>query len=283
MHAAYLEAKRSIDDRSINRRVWDRMVDAAADFPGELLRIAEIGAGTGTMIDRFREWGFFHRLADVRTGITYEAWEMNPDTAAVLETRVRESGVFASSHVHVGDLRTRQSEERFDLVVANAVLDLFHPSDTVAILDDLVAEGGIVYASIVYDGVTSFEPTLDDDLDQAILHCYHGTMTQGYARKQLCALVGAGYRVMEAGGSDWIVPPRREGPLAAERELVSTILDMVHRSVSENIALCPDGHDDGSPVTMAALDRWIETRRRQLSEGELFFEAHQFDFFLRRP
>ncbi|HKK48818.1 MAG TPA: hypothetical protein VJ932_06950, partial [Alkalispirochaeta sp.] len=59
MHAAYLEAKRTIDDRSINPTVWHQVLHAVSESGGDLLRIAEIGAGTGTMIDRLRDWGAF--------------------------------------------------------------------------------------------------------------------------------------------------------------------------------------------------------------------------------
>ncbi|MEJ2472576.1 MAG: hypothetical protein P8Y74_01635 [Desulfobacterales bacterium] len=49
----YLVAKKTIDDRSINRAVWDRLQSELADQETvERLRVLEIGSGIGTMIER---------------------------------------------------------------------------------------------------------------------------------------------------------------------------------------------------------------------------------------
>jgi 16S rRNA A1518/A1519 N6-dimethyltransferase RsmA/KsgA/DIM1 with predicted DNA glycosylase/AP lyase activity len=49
----YLVAKKTIDDRSLNRTVWDRLQRALADQEtGNQLRVLEIGSGVGTMIER---------------------------------------------------------------------------------------------------------------------------------------------------------------------------------------------------------------------------------------
>ena len=59
----YLASKRTVDDRALNRHVWQTLADAVA---GELprdrpLRVLEVGAGIGTMVDRCVEWGLFAR------------------------------------------------------------------------------------------------------------------------------------------------------------------------------------------------------------------------------
>jgi len=64
----YLRAKQSIDDRSLNRHVWDSM--AAVISSGSMdapLRVIEVGAGIGTMLARMVEWELF-RFAEY-TGI----------------------------------------------------------------------------------------------------------------------------------------------------------------------------------------------------------------------
>lgn len=267
MHTAYLEAKRSIDDRSINRAVWDRMVEIAARVPGDQLRIAEIGAGTGTMIDRMRDWGFFAAV-DTRR-ITYDGWEPNPDTAEVLERRVSRAREFASARVHTEDIQAATGP--FDLVIAHAVVDLFTPETTVGLAERLLSEDGALYASIVFDGVTVFEPVVDAALDRAILDRYHHSMTQGFGRSQVYRLWQAGFSVTATGGSSWIIPPSRQGPDEDERQLITTVLDMMRESIE------PDG-----VVTRPALDQWVQTRRKQLTAGELFFAAHQIDFLVQR-
>ncbi len=55
----YLAAKRSVDDRALNRQVRDALCRAlplaAPDAP---LRVLEIGAGDGAMFERMLTWGY---------------------------------------------------------------------------------------------------------------------------------------------------------------------------------------------------------------------------------
>jgi hypothetical protein len=277
MHAAYLEAKRTIDDRSINHAVWQELLRAVASGGGDVLRIAEIGAGTGTMVDRLREWGGFAPAVVGTRQIIYDAWEINPETAAHLTQRIDESPHIGTGTVHVEDIRDRTSTEQFDLVIANAVLDLFAPGALADLIDSLLAPGGLLYASIVFDGVTLMEPAIDPALDAGVLQLYHRSMTQGFGRRQVWALHERGFRIREVGSSDWVIPPRREGPLKDERVLVETILDMMERSVTEQIVSADD-----SVITVDELADWITARREQLHRGALLFEAHQIDFLVER-
>src|SRR5688572_2404309 len=53
----YLAAKKSVDDRAVNRYVWNSLVDPLSPRPSaEPLHVLEIGAGTGTMIERANAW-----------------------------------------------------------------------------------------------------------------------------------------------------------------------------------------------------------------------------------
>jgi len=277
MHAAYLEAKRTIDDRSINPTVWQQMLRAVAEREGDLLQIAEIGAGTGTMIDRLREWGMFDPAILRGRRVQYDGWEINADTAALLQKRVEASAEIHTGRVHVGDVRERDREAKFDLVIANAVLDLFAPEAMAELIHAMLTPNGLLYASIVFDGVTLMEPTIEPAVDAEVLQLYHRSMTQGFGRRHVWALHDAGFDIREIGSSDWIIPPRRKGPTEDERTLVETILDMMETSVSEQIT---SGGD--SAITVNDLSRWIALRREQLHRGALLFEAHQLDFLVQR-
>ena len=59
----YLAAKRSVDDRALNRHVWQTLAEAlgAAAPADRPLRVLEVGAGIGTMVERCIEWGLFTR------------------------------------------------------------------------------------------------------------------------------------------------------------------------------------------------------------------------------
>ena len=75
----YLAAKKSVDDRALNWRVWQCLVAALPRAPTEQpLRILEVGAGIGSMVERLL-------AGDVLTHATYTAI----DNAPVLLTEAR--------------------------------------------------------------------------------------------------------------------------------------------------------------------------------------------------
>src|SRR3972149_6766948 len=56
----YLSAKKSVDDRALNRYVWKSLVQALPQSrKDEPLRVLEIGAGIGTMLARAIAWNLF--------------------------------------------------------------------------------------------------------------------------------------------------------------------------------------------------------------------------------
>ena len=85
-------------------------------------------------------------------------------------------------------------------------------------------------------------------------------------RHLLTLLPRCGYRILEAGPSDWIVYPRDGEYPADERFFLSCILDFFEESLSSRPEL-----------GKGELDRWMKTRRGQLDAGELVFMAHQLD------
>ncbi len=53
----YLAAKKSVDDRALNRHVWETLKSSLAAQVAETpVRILEIGAGIGTMVERLLDW-----------------------------------------------------------------------------------------------------------------------------------------------------------------------------------------------------------------------------------
>ena len=60
----YLEAKKSVDDRSLNRNVWNKMASLLSDQPGgQPIKVFEVGAGIGTMLARMIEQEPFGEVA----------------------------------------------------------------------------------------------------------------------------------------------------------------------------------------------------------------------------
>ena len=67
----YLAAKKGLDDRSLNRQVWDHLVRAVRDREDSApLRVLEVGCGIGTMVERLLDGGLLTRAA--YTGVDVE-------------------------------------------------------------------------------------------------------------------------------------------------------------------------------------------------------------------
>ena len=50
--ARYLAAKRTVDDRALNGRVWRRLSEELKSYPGAELALVDVGAGIGTGAER---------------------------------------------------------------------------------------------------------------------------------------------------------------------------------------------------------------------------------------
>ena len=269
----YLAAKKSVDDRALNRRVWHAMISAvrstAAQQGGP--RVLELGGGIGTMVERVIEED---RL---RPG----SWTMiDAQPALVAEAHRRLAGrapfpvelLAAELHSFLAS-----AFRPFDLVVANAFLDLLDPQLALPPISELGRPGGLFLFSITFDGLTVFEPEIDRELDDRVLEALSPVDGRTYrgrveirdsrcGRHLLTLLPRCGYRIVEAGSSDWIVYPQGGRYLADERFFLSCILDFFEESLTARATLEP-----------AELRRWLRARREQMDAGVLVFLAHQLD------
>jgi hypothetical protein len=288
-YTRYLAAKKSVDDRALNRRV---LADLRGLMPSGEPRILEIGAGLGTMVARLLEWQVLdageYILLDVDRRLLRDSrtWLRRWALARDLRTEDLADGL------RLGDLRVRLVEaelgdyleaghgEPADVLIANAVLDLV---DVPAVLPGLLrtlVPGGAYWFTVNFDGESIFQP--DHPGDEQVLGAYHRSMQErvrygriaGEARtgRHLFGhLAAAGAPPLSSGASDWVVHPRPDGTYPeAEAYFVGRILSTIQNAV--------DGR-----VTPACLADWMRTRRRQLAGGELIYLAHQLDFAGRAP
>ena len=160
------------------------------------LRVLEVGCGIGTMLERLLDWGLLTRAA--YTGIDVEAG-VHPggrgSASTVMRRRARPPSPWSpagpcSSRPPAQDVRiTLEAADLFDfldrepgksawdLLVAHAVLDLIDLPTALPRLLSRLAPGGLFYFSLNFDGVTTFEPLIDPDLDaliEALYHQHHG-------------------------------------------------------------------------------------------------------------
>lgn len=262
----YLDAKRTVDDRALNRRVWDAMIARAASP-----RVLELGGGIGTMVRRVMDDGRLRpsawTLLDAEPGLVREARSRLEGSAPFpLDFQAAELDTYLSG-----------TFTPFDLVIANAFLDLFDPAAVLPRILPLARPSGMLLFSITFDGLTVLEPPGDAEQDRRIIDLYHRTMDERVVkgrpsgdslcgRHLLTLLPRCGCRILEAGASDWVVYPRNGTYPADEQYFLSCILGFFQESLT------------GRPELRAGeLEEWLTARRRQLAAGELVLVAHHLD------
>lgn len=279
----YLSAKRTVDDRALNQLVWRTLQRELAARPTAALNVVEIGAGIGTMIERMAAWGLFGARPT-----TYHAVDHRADNIQALKMRLSPQALPIQISTDVAELQefvARQEQRgRFDLIVAHAFLDLIDLPTMLPAIRDLLRPGGLLYATINFDGATIFEPAIDPPLDQQIEELYHRTMDERLVdgspsgdsrtgRHLFGRLQSAGMEILAAGSSDWVVFADRAGRYPDDEAFfLSYILGFVEGALRGHPAL------DGDTFA-----RWLTIRRRQLAAGELVYLAHQLDFLARLP
>ena len=298
----YLSAKKTVDDRALNRGVWEALRRELADSSQDSPAILEIGAGIGTMLERVIEWVLldkdarYHALDERADNIEtmrerLSAWAAEQAvtlSAEVGATRLSPSpgpDIIASMEtVDLFDfIETEGDVGRWDLLIAHAFLDLMDIPATLPRLFRL-APGGLAYFSITFDGVTALEPSIDADYDAWVEALYHRTMdariTGGKpsgdsqaGRHLYHHLREAGAQVIAAGASDWVVHAGQYGYAADEAYFLHFIVHTMEHALADHPEL---GDKD-------RFARWIEERHRQIENNDLFYIAHQLDYLARLP
>lgn len=291
----YLSAKKSVDDRALNRYVWEQIEQALPPGSGEEhSRVLEVGAGIGTMVERALEWELL-READ------YTAIDSQEENIRAARARLtdwaRSRGMRFHSAPHAINLADSQhnltlvletidlydfiarekASHRWDLLIAHAFLDLVDVPATLPDLLALLAPGGLFYFSLNFDGMTLFEPTIDPEWDETIQALYHNTMDarrfhgkpsgdSRTGRHLFKHIENAGAHVLAAGASDWVVYPMRGQYPGDEAYFLHFILHTIYQAL--------EGHPELEKDRFAS---WVAERHDQIERGELVYIAHQLD------
>jgi SAM-dependent methyltransferase len=288
----YLAAKKSVDDRALNRGVWNQLAQALPpSTPEERLRVLEVGAGIGTMLTRMVEWELL-AYAD------YTALDLQPENIALARRYLPEwaesrgleisaaprdrinfsgSGLGISLKLVTGDLYPFLDKwagaPNWDLLAAHAFLDLVDLPTTVPPLLSTVRGGGLFYFSLNFDGVSVFEPPIDAGLDAQIVSLYHRSMDERRAnssrtgRLLFTHLKEAGAQILAAGSSDWVVYPQSGGYPGDEAYFLHFIIETINQELK--------GHPQ---MDSRQFTSWVEKRHAQIERGELIYITHQLDF-----
>ncbi|UPV72848.1 class I SAM-dependent methyltransferase [Halorussus limi] len=288
----YLSAKRSVDDRALDRRVEGRLaeeIEERFDTAGDPLRVLEVGAGIGSTVARLLGRPWFPDRVD------YTALDIEPENVAAARERlpawaaprgfaVRRAGdrfVLTRGRTRA-EVRFRaadafdvlaDADREFDLVVAHAFVDLADPADALAAFRRNLAPDGLAYCPITFDGGTGFEPTTDPDFEQRLVDAFHRHLDESgdsRAGRHLLAEASATGEVLAAAGSDWVVHPRDGGYPADEAYFLDCIVEMVAGAVRKE-----------GGIEERRIAAWAARRRDQIADAQLVYCAHQLDLLVR--
>lgn len=292
----YLEAKKSLDDRSLNKNVWTTLKNCLSNAtPKQPLHLLEVGAGIGTMIERTLEWEIlsyahytaidadqenisfaYHRLNRWATEHAYQVMHnkkglriKGPGVQLEIEFKAIDLFDFVAIEAH---------HHAWDLLIAHAFLDLVDIPTALPRLFSTLKTDGLYYFTLNFDGLTSLEPEINPALDTLIQELYHQTMDTRMVdglpsgdsrsgRHLFAHLAASGASILDVGASDWIIYPTGDGYQDDEAFFLHFIIHTIHE------ALCVHPKLD-----QALFETWISKRHAQVENAELVYIAHQLDY-----
>lgn len=284
----YLLSKQSVDDRALNKDVLSAL---KLNLPQEQIRIIEVGAGIGTMLRRLVRWDVIRQceyvmVDEMEENIEYASeWVKVWAEESSLDVERSGSRIRLFDEAHDIKIQLEQADvfefiqknkEPADLLIAHAFLDLLPMPESLTKLLSLTK--GLAWLTINFDGVTTFEPTIDPSLDAQIERLYHATMdarpTGGDSksgRHLFRHLRSAGTEVLAAGASDWVAYAVDGKYPEDEAYFLHFILHFFEESLT--------GHAE---LDAEAFENWLKERHTQIERGELVYIAHQMDFLVKR-
>ncbi len=276
----YLLAKRSVDDRALNHTVYRALAEHPA-LQRRPLRVLEVGCGIGAMLERLLAWKLLAPLA----GVSYVGVDSDGQSITAARERLPAPPNLALEWRQDDLLRPPAPDEpSFDLLIAHAVLDLLHLPTALAALHARLRPGGLAWLTLNFDGATIFEPVFDGALEAEILGAYHASMdarrTAGLpsghsqtGRRLFSALPAAGFQILAAGPSDWVVFPQRTpagyGYAHDEISFLRAIVQTVCNEPTVQAAIAAE-----------RLTAWRTQRLEQVTARRLTYIAHQLDFLV---
>jgi SAM-dependent methyltransferase len=312
-YVRYLASKKALDDRSLNRQVWDHLVQAVRGRSVSApLQVLEVGCGIGTMLERLLDWGLLTRAAytgiDVEAEFIREARRRFGGYAAEKNIKPkppppnplpRREGEFNGPAQHGAPLLLRttdrdvrvtltaidlfdfldreQGKSSWDLIVAHAVLDLVDLPTTLPRLLSLLVPGGLFYFTLNFDGATIFEPAIDPDMDRCIETLYHRTMD---TRRRKGSPAGSSVtgrhliRRLRDAGTHMVAAGSSDWVVFPGPDGYPGDEASFLHSIIETIGRALHQHPDLDPDR---FEHWLARRHRQIDAAELIYIAHQLD------
>lgn len=296
----YLKAKRTVDDRALNRRVYNEFTTRlfqCGRAQSDSLKLLELAGGTGHTTIRVLKSVVNNGLS----AVDYTLVDVDPELIAIARDHLskwgRSEGFTVQSlnerivfQGEAGTLSVRlvagdafeflaeTSSSTYDGVITQAWLDLVNLDTVLERIFWVLSDEGLFYAPIHFDGETLFVPIEDAGLEEPVLTCYHQSMDerdtphgpaggQRTGSRLLVEVPEAGGRIVTAGASDWIVRPTVEGCYPAdEKYFLHHIVHVIEEELKNR-----------SDIRSESFKQWLSQRRFHIQRGELRYLAHQLD------
>ena len=290
--ADYLEAKFALDERSLNPDVRQACLDRIGS-ERRVLRWLDVGTGTGAMVRRLIAGGLGPALAI--TALDRDA-ELLTAASVTIDAQLETQGY--STLVHSAGIDAQRSGQSisiafqcrslfdfepvkpafYDLITAHAFMDVVPMAAALSRFSRWLAPGGVLYATLNYDGYTAIFPVYRDEaFETDLLAEYDATMERrrvlgeptggAHSGRRLHGLLSAmGYDVVAYGSSDWDITPREGRYRDRDADVLRTLLAWIHDEGVQQPA-----------IGRAGLARWHAERRARIESRELGMIVHQLD------
>lgn len=296
-YTRYLAAKASVDRRAINMQVWQALIDCLQEMPTFApICCFEVGGGVGTtfrrLLQALPDRDLKYTLLDIEIShldyfethisawMTEEGFALTRESAGgyIFENAERTVEI-RLIHDDIEAYLQKTNIDQYDVLIAQAFLDLFDLETFIPRLHTLIKPGGLCYYPINFDGITAFLPEIQTEVDTRYEALYHKSMDarntrpgsgkrSHTGRSLYTVLSNLGTKIVSIGSSDWLVYPQSEGTYPEDEcYFLHHILHFFEQELSTNPS-----------VDQKRFKEWIAIRRSQVETGELFYMAHQLDF-----
>jgi len=282
-YVQYLDLKKSIDDRSLNKNVWEVFSSWLREKIEKeaTLSVLEIGAGVGTMIERLLESSLLEKchyialepeasfkeaaLNRLESWSSRHNWDFEISSEDLWQIRNQQSHITVQwLKANAEEIEVLFEEESFDLLLSHAVIDLLPVPEIMPDVLMKLKKQGAFYFSLNFSGSTEFFP--EYEMDAEISEKYHADMDSRFPESTwqpsmtghnlLKWLEDYGCHQLVDGESDWNLSP-------TDQLFIGNILDTIKKALA------------GLP----GLEQWLVKRYKELHSGELELRISNRDCF----
>lgn len=267
----YLEAKRNADERARDCTTFELFLRLLTSFRRP--SVLDVGTGTGAMARRVSD-------ALAREDVEITGIDTRAESIEIARSRAAEGGyerlrfecrsVFDSGKI------------RYAAITAHSFVDEFPPRRLLRAFADHLVPGGLVYASLTYNGRTELWPRAGDrNYERKLLAEYDRSMDERLfdgipvagshgASSFLAEAERCGFEIVHFGGADWCIQPENGAYPEGDATVLDGMIDFIANEANRRSKFDPQ-----------RTEAWRSTRRKQIAVSTLRLLVHHLDAVIR--